>query len=187
MKQITEQGYINAAKIIGCEVAAIKAVKEVESGGSGFLPDGQCKILFEPHIFYRELMRKGIKPTISDICYPKWGTYKYGKVSEQHGKLQRAVLIDRECALKSASWGLFQICGFNYKNCGCKDVQEFVTRMIESEDSQLELFAKFINNSGYADELIEKRWKDFARLYNGAGFAKNQYDTKLAAAYKKYI
>jgi len=187
MKQVTEQGYINAAKIIGCEVAAVKAVKEVESGGSGFLPDGQCKILFEPHIFYRELLRKGLKPVISDICYPKWGTYKYGKVSEQHGRLQRAVQIDRECALKSASWGLFQICGFNYKACGCKDVQDFVTRMIESEDSQLELFATFINNSGYADELRDKRWKDFARLYNGAGFAKNKYDTKLEEAYKKYI
>lgn len=186
MKQVTEQGYQRAAKIIGCDIATIKAVTEVESGGSGFLPDGQCKILFEPHIFYRELQRKGITPKISDICYPKWGTYKYGKVSEQHGRLQRAVAIDRECALKSASWGLFQICGFNFKACECNDVQEFVTRMIESEDSQLELFAQFIINSGYADELREKRWADFARLYNGSGFKKNQYDTKLAAAYKKF-
>ncbi|AZA64465.1 DUF3380 domain-containing protein [Chryseobacterium carnipullorum] len=53
MKTLTEQDYINAAKELGCEVAAIKAVAEVESRGSGFLSSGEPKILFERHRFYK--------------------------------------------------------------------------------------------------------------------------------------
>ena len=29
-------------------------------------------------------------------------------------------------------------------------------------------------------------WSAFARAYNGAGYAQNQYDTKIAAAYRHY-
>lgn len=53
MKTLTEQGYIDAAKELGCEVAAIKAVAEVESRGLGFLPTGEPKILFECHRFFK--------------------------------------------------------------------------------------------------------------------------------------
>ncbi len=183
---ISEQQFIESAKRIGCSVAAIQAVAEVESSGGGFLPTGEVKILFEPHIFWKELRAKGITPVISDICYPKWGTKPYGKSSQQHARLQKAVAIDREAALRSASWGLFQICGFNHKTCGCATIQEFINKMMESEDSQLALFTEYIINSHLDDELKGLDWKGFARMYNGPAYAKNQYDTKLAKAYNKY-
>lgn len=185
-KKITEKGFSDAAKLLNCEVACIKAVYEVESNGSGFLPNGEVKILFEPHIFWIELVRKGIKPIKSDICYPNWTRGKYGSVNAQHERLQRAVAIDRDCALKSASWGLFQVMGFNFRACGCKTLQEFINKNIESEDSQLLLFCNFVMNSNLADELRDKKWAAFALGYNGKGYKENSYDTKLAAAYKKY-
>ena len=48
----------SAAALLGVEVAAVMAVSRVEAQGRGFLSDGRVKILFERHIFYRELQKK---------------------------------------------------------------------------------------------------------------------------------
>ena len=63
-----------AAKKLDCQVAAVRAVIDVESRG-GFLPDKRPKILFERHYFSRLTKRKfdGSHPHIS---HPKWGNYK---------------------------------------------------------------------------------------------------------------
>ena len=128
---ITETNIKESATIINCDQATIKAVMEVESSGSGFLDDGTPKILFEPHVFWKQLKSLGIdpaslvakNPTVSDILYPIWGSKPYGKMSAQHARLKRAVEINKEAALKSASWGLFQIMGYNYAATGSCDLQ----------------------------------------------------------------
>lgn len=184
---ISEQDYIKAAKRIGCEIESIKAVDAIESRGSGFLTNGDPKILFEPHIFFKELKKKyGKDPKITDICYPVWGTKPYGSVSIQHKRLQEAIKIDRECALKSASWGRFQILGNNYKSCDCNNLQEFINKIYKSEADHLDLFVSFIINENLEDELIHKNWKGFAASYNGKFYYKNAYDKKLKEAYEKF-
>jgi hypothetical protein len=183
---ITEQAFQEAAKRLGCEVAAVKAVDSVESLGDGMLPDGKPKILFEPHVFWRELKDVGIKPVVSDICYPNWGTRPYGKVSAQHGRLERAAAIHREAALMSASWGRFQIMGFNWDKCGVSSLQEFINMNYKGEEAQLELFVNYIIKVGLDDELRGRKWAAFALQYNGKSYAQNKYDVKLAAAYKKF-
>lgn len=180
---ISEEAFKKAAAKIGCNIRAIKAVDKVESKGSGFLPSGEVKILFEPHIFWKELRKAGVTPVLSDICYPKWGTKPYGKESEQHARLQRAVKINRNAALMSASWGRFQIMGFNFKLCGCASLQGFINKMNESEEAQLELFVNYIINCYLDDELIEKDWSSFALQYNGPLYQKNNYHGKLNTAY----
>lgn len=191
---ISEQAFKDSARVIGCNVAAVKAVAEVESGGNGFLPTGEPTILFEPHIFWKQLRVMNINPhTIlarnpeySDILYPVWGSKPYGKMSTQHAKLVRASAINREAALKSASWGKFQIMGFNYKTCGCVTLQEFINEMYRSEDDHLERFTAYIKASRLDDELINLDWKGFARGYNGPAYTKNRYDVKLRNAYLKF-
>jgi hypothetical protein len=183
---IREEKFKEAAKRIGCEVAMIKAVDAKESRGGGYLSNGDVKILFEPHIFWKYLRLAKIKPILSDICYPTWGTKPYGKESAQHSRLQQAVAINRDVALMSASWGRFQIMGFNFKACGCKNIQEFVNRMIESEEAQLELFVNYIINSHLDDELENKDFKGFGNGYNGPLYYRNAYDTKLKALYLKF-
>jgi hypothetical protein len=39
---------------------------------------------------------------------------------------------------------------------------------------------------GIADDLKAHRWAEVAKRWNGPGYAKNAYDTKLAAAYAKW-
>jgi hypothetical protein len=188
---ISENQFSNSAQILNVEVAAIKAVAEVESRGDGFLTDGKPKILFEPHIFWKQLREKGIDPNLfmeenPDILYPKWKSGAYGPVSKQHDRLEKAARINREAALLSASWGKFQIMGFNWKLCGVASLQEFINNMYESEDGHLRLFTIYIQNTFLDDELRNHDWAGFARGYNGPLYHKNRYDIKLKTAYLRY-
>jgi hypothetical protein len=185
MHQLTEKHYQNAANIIGCDVATIKAVAKVESNGGGFNKNGTPKILFEGHWFHKLTKGKYSNWINRNISYPKWIRTYYNQ--NQHKRLQKAVLLDREAALQSASWGKFQIMGFNYDKCGFDNIQQFVNAMYRSEGAQLEAFVNFILSRNLDDELRAKNWSRFAYFYNGKGFRKNKYDTKLENAYLNYV
>lgn len=188
---ITETGFVTSAQLLGVEPAVIKAVAEVESNGEGFLSDGKPKILFEPHIFWKQLRQRNIQPESytkgnEDILYPTWQPGKYGPISKQHDRLNRAIKINREAALSSSSWGRFQIMGFNCKICNCISVEKFVERMSLNEDEHLNIFVCYVKSTFLDDELRAHDWKGFARAYNGKFYFKNNYDKKLQAAYLKY-
>jgi hypothetical protein len=162
------------------------AVAAVESRGSGFDPEGFPITLFEAHWFHRLTKGKYTQshPHLSSV---NWNRKLYGKTwQEEKGRLAEACTLDRTAALMSASWGMFQIMGFNYAKCGFKTIQQFVNKMCKDENSQLEVFTGFVIESGLADELRDRRWADFARLYNGPSYAINKYDEKLKNAYDKY-
>jgi hypothetical protein len=180
---LTKQDFEAAAAIINCEPAAVQAVASVETRGGGFDPEGFPKTLFEGHWFYR-LTNGKFATSNPTLCYPKWDRQFYGKTwQEEKARLNAAIELDRNAAMQSASWGMFQIMGFNHAKCGFKTVQQFVTAMCKSEGSQLAVFSQYIVNSGLDDELRDKRWADFARLYNGPEYAQNKYDVKLAQSY----
>lgn len=184
MKTLTENNYRAAAELLGVDVATVKAVAEVESAGGGFLANGQPKILFEGHWFHKLTGGKYTNPENANISYPKWITTYYNE--NQHARLAKAVRLDREAALKSASWGKFQIMGFNYAKAGFDNLQSFINAMYRSEGAQLIAFVNFVKNTGLDAPLKRKDWAGFARGYNGSGYAKNKYDIKLANAYKKH-
>lgn len=176
-----------AAQTIGLDYATVAAVSSVESSGNGF--DASSKfpiILFEGHIFSK--LTKGkydqSNPTIS---YPIWTTKFYaGSQSGERKRLEQAVALDRDAALQSASWGLFQIMGMNYAYCGCSSIQDFVNKMCQSEQMQLQLFLKFIQSKNLIPYLKAHAWEKFASAYNGPAYKKNNYDVKLANAYLKF-
>jgi hypothetical protein len=190
-KLLSETDLINLAKELGVELAAIKAVNEVESSGRGFFTSSKPKILFEGHVFWKRLKIHGLKPEKfttgnEEILYPKW-TKKYYKGGEkEYERLNKAKAIDEAAALESASWGLYQIMGYHYKICGYNSIKSFVEAMYKSEGYHLRAFGKFIQSEGLVKHLKNKDWAKFARGYNGPGYAENKYDVKIAAAYKKY-
>lgn len=182
-----------AARALGCKLAALQAVVEVESAGRGFLSDGRPKILFEGHVFWRYTKGRyeGSDPT---ICYQKWTKkhYSRGPNADARGdgellRLAEAMQLSRTAALMSASYGMFQIMGFNFALCGYTSVHAFYDGMCQSAEKQLQAFCEYIKQVGLADELKELRWEDFARKYNGPLFSRNAYDSKLAAAYAKRV
>lgn len=191
--RLIDEDFTQVAELLGCEPAALKAVQQVETGGrGGFFSPGRPTILFEGHIFWTQLKKRGSNPEDyvkgnENILYPKWekGHYK-GGIGE-YDRLEQARKINREAADASASWGMFQIMGFNYAACGEESIESFVRSMCESEFKQLLLTANFIKkNSQMLQALQARDWAVFAKCYNGPAYAQNRYDVKLEAAYQKY-
>lgn len=181
---LTAADFNQAAQTLRCETAAIRSVCAVEAPNGGFLADGQVTILFERHKFYQFTSGKYFK-SHPHLCNPKPGGY--GAAGQnQHNKLAEAVALDREAALKSCSWGKFQIMGFNFKVAGFDTLQEFINAMSKSEGEQLKAFVNFLINSKLDDELRRLDFKGFAAGYNGSKYYINKYDTKMLAQYKKY-
>jgi hypothetical protein len=183
----------HAAWLLKCDVAAIQAVAEVESGSNyAFLDTGEPVILFEPHVFHN--FTDGLydgkrvpKTSTSDkwglISYPDWRRGWYGPVSVQHKRLSYAAHLDREAALKSCSWGLFQIMGHNHKRCNYPSLQRFVNAMYRDVSDHLLAFCQFIRSDyRLVDALRSHEWHTFKRIYNGPG--KNDYAEKMAVAYE---
>lgn len=177
---LNDDDFTYAAQTIGCEPAAIKAVSKVESGHSGFT-DGKPTILFESHEFHKETSGKydDDHPGISTSTW----VHNYGPAGQhQYDRLAEAMQLDREAALKSASWGKFQVMGMNFESAGYDNVDAFVADMCESEAYQLDAFVAFCQNDGIDRFLIEKNWSGFALHYNGPGQV-DAYAEKIKAAY----
>lgn len=184
MNTLQERDFVAAAFKLQCEVEAVKAVCAVEAPRGGF-SEGICVTLFEGHIFHK--YTKGRFDTRAPtLSFPKWTREHYARTaSGERFRLARARMLDDTAALMSASWGRFQIMGFNFALCGYTSVESFCAAMQESEAKQLDAFVEYIQSVGLMDELQDKRWADFARKYNGPLYLKNAYDTKLADAYRK--
>jgi hypothetical protein len=67
---ISEESFKSAARELQCEIELIKAVDAKESRG-GFFLKWRCKILLNL-ISWKYLRSAGIKPILSNICYPVW-------------------------------------------------------------------------------------------------------------------
>lgn len=188
--KLVQADYQKAADALGAAVAAVIAVTKVESRGDGFLDNGVPVLLFERHVMYQKVFDKfgphqarELAEQYPDLCNKTPGGY--GKYSEQPDRMARAAAkIDRDCALESASWGLFQIMGYHWQRLGYKSLQEFVNAMYYSEADQLDAFVRFVKaNPAAWNALKALDWAGFALAYNGPSYRKNQYDKKMAAAF----
>lgn len=182
-----------AATTLRAPVAAIRAFAEVESRGAGFLPDDRPVILFERHVFRRQLIAHGAKLVMvadleksrPDLCNKNPGGY--GTSVREWDRLADAIAINRPAALESASYGAFQVMGFNWKRCGYASVQELVNAMYKSSAAHLDSFVRYIQSDAkLLAALRAQDWPTCARLYNGANYMINKYDTKLAEAFARY-
>ena len=192
---MTRQGLghaLDALDLGPSQAAALWAVFEVETAGTtqgfGFRFDKRPQILFERHKF-REFTGGKFNVSDPDISGSQGG---YGPLSQQYPKLERALALCAkaglgvEPALKSASWGIGQVMGFNHQTAGFATAQAMVEAMVKSEDAQLEAMAKFMVGNGLGKALKTQNWAAFARRYNGTNYAANQYDVKLEQQYARF-
>lgn len=188
---ICDYDYFWASEYLGCDVASIRAVLDVETSGSGFVAPEKPVILFEGHIFWKELKSRGIDPEkysskYPGIVYPKWTKQYYLGGIREYERFELASKISKDSAIESVSVGLFQILGQNYKACSCSNQFEFWDKMCESEFSQFVLGIEFIRNQDLGKYLASHDWVRFAERYNGPLQAQNKYSDKLEKAWKKY-
>lgn len=183
---LTQADWQRAATTLGVDVAAIKAVAEVEAPRTGFLADGRARILFEAHQFSSrtEGAYDRSHPSISS---PRWNRELYQGGAAEYTRLEQAMALNGDAALESASWGRFQIMGFNHEAAGYGNVREFVAAMQQGEGRQLDAFVSFIQADPAMHRALRNHdWASFAAAYNGPGYAANQYDTRMAAAYDRF-
>ncbi len=180
-----------AADTLGVQLAAVRAVNEVESLGHGMLPDGRPVILFERHVFWQRLESHGIDPAPLAVRYPSLvstepGGYQGG--SAEYVRLATAMTIHAAAAQEACSWGGFQIMGYHWKGLDYAGIDDFVECMKEGEAQHLEAFVRFIAaDKDLLAALKGRKWAAFAKGYNGKNYARNLYDAKLAQAYDKYV
>lgn len=190
---LTDADYEEVAAELDIPVAAIRAVVDIEAGvkGEGFNPDRTPIINFDLTMFRQAARRRGINLSNCSAGHPvvfqPLNRRKYGSVqAAQYARLHAALAIDSIAALEGTFWGMFQIGGFNWKLCGCKSVNEFVSLMQTSEREQLELFARFLRSRNLDRYIRNRQWAKFALRYNGPGYKKMRYDARMAAAFAKY-
>jgi len=95
--------------------------------------------------------------------------------------------LDRNAALRSASWGIGQVMGYNAGFVGYPDTEQMVVAMTTSEGAQVGAVARFVKASQLDRALRTHDWPSFARGYNGPGYTINSYDTRLASAYQRFV
>jgi hypothetical protein len=192
---LTRKGLTAALDRLGLgpgDAAYIWTIVEVETAGVtqgfGFRSDGRPQILFERHKL-REFTSRRFDDEAPDISGPAGG---YGLLGAQYARLEKALsLCEREGlgvepALKSASWGMGQVMGFNHEVAGFASAAEMVEAMKSGEDAQLAAMAGFLIGNGLTHALLRKDWASFAKRYNGQDYWKNKYDIRLAEQYQRF-
>jgi hypothetical protein len=187
---------IAAAKASGIKPAALLAVVEIESEGAPLEIDGKTpRLLFERHVFHRELTAsqpaKLPAAVKLGLAIPKWSKktqYKdQGSSAARLALLDRARGVDVECANRSCSWGLGQTMGFLAEELDYRSATDMVAKMVAGGvRAQVDMMVAEICSKQLVDELNTGKWRAFARSYNGPAYAENQYDIKLAGAYRRW-
>ncbi len=149
------------------------AILAIESSGNGFAKDGRLIIRFEPHIFYGYTGQ-----TVAD-------THK--NQSAEYDAFSIAKSINENAAYLSISMGLAQVMGFNFKSVGYTSPKEMFNAFQADVTEQIAAMFKFIVNKAVCLNAAKiNDFASFARGYNGSGYAKNKYDTKIADAKAAY-
>lgn len=184
---LSSSGIENATNALKIDEATLWAMLRVETNSCGYFVSRRPRILFERHLFSK--LTKGAWDTAApEISNPQPGGYGAGG-DFQYTRLGKAYGLHfsaREAALQSTSWGLGQILGVNAASAGYVSIQEMVAAMAASEDRQLQAVVNFILANNLQRSLEARQWATYARAYNGADYAANQYDTKLAQAHALY-
>lgn len=201
-KYLTLASYQQAAHELGTDVATIETVCQVETSGAGFNRDGSCVILFERYQFYRTLNTVLPAATVNQIvaanptlCNTSAGGYQGGAAEWKRLQAAEAICtqygVSPDLAMRCASWGLFQIMGYYYVQCGYSNIEEFVAAMKVNELNQLEAFISYVkdmNDGHMLQALISHNWVSFATQYNGVNqHVQNNYDGKLAQTYQTLL
>jgi len=179
------------ADIFRVDVAALKAVVEVEGasvdlsdGAQDGLVNGLVIIRWEGHYFWRHLPeRSKALAEVAGLASPRAGAVRNPRTMEgRHQLLQRAMALNEDAALMSISMGVGQVMGAHWSALGYPSVQNMWAEA-QTLPGQVEMMMRFIRSNNLVRHLQSLDWAAFARAYNGPGYRRNQYDTRLDLSY----
>ncbi|MCL2219785.1 MAG: N-acetylmuramidase family protein [Chitinispirillia bacterium] len=171
----------------------LKAIGKKESRGTGFHKSGHAIILFERHKMYKHLKAKNcsaaelnkLTETYPNIVNKESGGYNVSS----YEKLKTAREIDYDCAVKSCSWGCFQVMG-EYYGWLYSSPAELDLAMCSCELQQFNYFVAYLEKSSaqMIPALKNRDWKKIATLYNGSGWVtmNKSYPVDIEKYYKQF-
>lgn len=137
---------------------------EVESGGRGFGDTGKLILQFEAHVFSKAT---GIPR--STLNKYKWDENTVDIQSKEWEAFNEAYSLNPEEAMKSTSWGLPQIMGFNHKQAGYVSVGDMLDDFKRGELQQVMALIRFIEaNKKLYKAVMDGDYETTSSIYNGA-------------------
>lgn len=190
--QLTIHDMQSGAELLAVSLATMATVAHVESVGEGFYESMHPVVLFERHVFHRQLLKCMGKEEVERLAknYPdlisiKRGGYLGGE--KEWERLNRAMEVHQPAAIESASWGMFQIMGFHWSSLDYSSSLDWFDAMCRSEMEQLTALCQFIKQEPAMHRALQQQqWAEFARRYNGPAYKENDYDVKLAKSYAHF-
>lgn len=183
--EFSDEQFRAVAKALDCEVAVIRAIALTESGGEPYEINGLPKVLFERNHFWNFTKpapdKHGKTPPhpyaqYSDICSINSGGYKGGLA--EWVRLLRAAQLDLENALKSTSFGGFQVLGEYYVQLGYASAAAFVDDFMAGTDKQMVILQNFFKTvkKGALPYLKTRNWEKITAYYNGGDWQEHNPD-----------
>ncbi|MBD9426001.1 DUF3380 domain-containing protein [Pseudomonas sp. PDM15] len=212
--EVKDEDIRSAAAELRCEPGLVYAIARQESAHSSFINiDGEKipSILYERHQFRRYSGNPAFAeshPEIYGAAYKRARQNRSGAYIEvntgteislqdiygpsgrfQYERLMAAYRLNEDAALKSCSWGKFQIMGFNHEAAGFRTVKEFTAAMSTGDAEHIKAFLKFArSNSILLNGLREKNFEKIAEGHNGSGWRgiNPDYATNIERFYNEY-
>jgi hypothetical protein len=91
----------------------------------------------QPQILYKRQKFPGLTEGRFSTSHPNISNKNAGGYAQgisEYVRLEKAISLDREAALKSASWGIGQVMGFNHAIVGYDSVESMVADIVFDED-----------------------------------------------------
>ncbi len=184
-KALTRADYEACAAELGVpEWEVIGAVARTEAGRGAYGSDGLPTVLFERHKFSRFTDHR-YDEAHPDISNRQAGGYGGSAHSHAWERFLKAYDLDADAALRSTSWGQFQMMGFNFHMTPHKDARELVSFLAKSERNQLTVFMDYVRFNNLIDALKTRNWRAFAQGYNGDDYERNSYHTVMERHYNE--
>ncbi len=173
----SSSGDVAVAEKAGIPVDVLRAFRATESGGRA------DAIRFEPHLFLRK--RPDLEGQIPFTPGPKH--FSVTRSETNKSAFDRAFSLDAEVAVRSTSWGLYQVLG-GYLLKAYGDPQTAVDNFYSAPEtaSDMTVAAWFADNPRAVKAANDKDWRELARRYNGSGNV-DRYSAKLESNYQKVI
>jgi hypothetical protein len=161
----------------GLTIATLRAIQRVEGGTRS-----ATALRFEPHKFhqYTNNRLRAVVPFT-----PSSGGFSRVAAETNQAAMERAFTYSPAEAVRAASWGRFQVMGDFLLGLFGGKVGDAAAAFWQHPDvvSDDLLVAWLQANPQALAAAKAQDWPTFARIYNGPSFAKNGYDTNLAAAH----
>lgn len=187
---LTDADYAAMARRLGDGVdpLLLRAFAEVESGGKPALgANGLPVIAYEGHKFH-EYTKKRYDQDYPLLSYryvkkagPQWQVNNKSQKTAW-ATLEQAMELDVDAAIKSCSWGMFQVMGFNYQTLGYRTPSDFAAAMKQGSKGQIDAFVGFCKAvNGMVAAMRRCDYTFMARNYNGPDYG--DYDVRIKRAH----